>query len=89
MRRTKTTRTVDLTIERSEFSLVAKSREPALEWCNRCGRRVPFVTPAEAGRVAGASTREVYRWVEAADIHFLDKPDGRLLVCLDSLAPLR
>ncbi len=85
MRRKRTSRTVELTVERSEFFVAAKPREPILFRCVRCGGPVPFVTPADAARVSGEGLREIFRRIEAAEIHFFETPDGALLVCLDSL----
>ena len=85
MRRKRTSRTVELTVERSEFFVALKSRAPTLAPCAQCGSLTPFVTPAAAARSSGESLREIFRRIEAAEIHFLETPDGRLLVCLDSL----
>ena len=88
MRRKRTTRTVELTIERSEFYTArGPRRSVVVALCEGCGRSVPFVTPEEAARSTGASLRTVFRQIEAAEIHFLETAGGRLLVCLDSLAP--
>lgn len=85
MRKKRTTRTVELTIERSESVVIPKPREPAFAWCAGCGRRGAFATPEEAARSSGASLRAIFRQIEAAEIHCLETPDGRLLVCLASL----
>jgi hypothetical protein len=85
MRRKRTSKTVELTVERSEFFAAAKSREPTLFRCAPCGGPAPFVTPAEAARASGESLREVFRRIEAAEIHFFETPNGALLVCLESL----
>jgi hypothetical protein len=87
MRRRRTTRTVELTVERTEFSTPRGPRPNAVAWCGGCGRSAPFVTPEEAARSTGAGLRTVFRQIEAAEIHFLETADGVLLVCLDSLAP--
>lgn len=85
MRRKRTSRTVELTVERSEFFAAAKSREPTLFRCVHCGTPAHFVTLAEAARVSGESVREIFRRIEAAEIHFFETPEGALLVCLASL----
>ena len=87
MRKTRTTRTVELTVERSEFFAIQNSRLPALALCPQCGTCVPFTTPEVAARAAGTSLRTIFRRIEAAEIHFLEAPEGSLLVCLDSLVP--
>lgn len=86
MRRKRTTKTVELTVERSEFSVALKSRRPTFAPCAQCGRKASFVTPSEAARASGESLRTIFRRIEAAEIHFLETPEGALLVCLDSLS---
>ena len=41
--------------------------------------------PEEAPALASVSTRTMYRWVESGRVHFLETPEGRLLVCRNSL----
>jgi hypothetical protein len=84
MRRKRTSRTVELTVERSEFIVALKPSGPTVTPCPTCGN-TRFVTPAEAARSSGETLREIFRRIEAAEIHFFETPDGELLVCLDSL----
>jgi predicted site-specific integrase-resolvase len=44
-----------------------------------------MVTPQQASAIAGVSVRTINRWVEAGRVHFMETPDGLLLLCLDSL----
>jgi len=44
---------------------------------------------ALAAVVAGVPERLVYQWVEASKVHFLERPDGTILICLESLAGLK
>jgi hypothetical protein len=46
---------------------------------------VEMITPNEAAKLAGISSRSVYRLVEAESIHFTETHDGLLLICLNSL----
>jgi len=46
---------------------------------------VEMITPNEAAKLAGISSRSVYRLVEAESIHFTETRDGSLLICLNSL----
>lgn len=85
MRRKRTTKTIELTVERSEFLVDAQARKSTLIRCMHCGGPARFVTLAEAATVSGESLREIFRQIEAAEIHFFETPDGALLVCLDSL----
>lgn len=81
----KTTRTIELTIEKKEFLHVNAQRKSVLAWCADCGRRVAIVTPEEAARAVGVSARTIYCRVEAGTVHFIETPAGALLVCLESL----
>jgi hypothetical protein len=78
----------EITIERDEVLVI---RSPATEqtaWCSRCGKNVSMVTPDQAALIAGASWRQVSSWVESASVHFVETPDGLLLICLDSISDL-
>jgi len=44
-----------------------------------------MVTPEEAAAIARASTRSIYRWIEAGKLHFLESPGYPLLICSASL----
>ena len=44
---------------------------------------------ALAAVLAGAPERLVYQWVEAGKVHFLERPNGAILICLESLEGLR
>ena len=83
----KTTKTIELTIERSDFVYRPAPRVVS-RWCTECGRPVQFITPEDAARTTGISARTIYQCVETSTIHFTETPEGLLLVCLDSLARL-
>ena len=76
---------MEITLERDELSVIRRPVHPALTWCEQCEKRVQMITPDEAVAVAGRSAREIYRWVEAGRIHFLETPQGLLSICLRSL----
>jgi hypothetical protein len=44
-----------------------------------------MLSPDEAAKICGIETRQVYRRVEAEEIHFVESLGGGLLVCLHSL----
>lgn len=82
----KTKRTIELTIERNEFSVLRKCRGSAYAWCGVCAKSVGMVTPEEAARRTGVSMRAIYRRVEEGGLHLLETPEAPLLICLESLA---
>jgi len=54
--------------------------------CNKCATGDAIMLPPEqAAIVANVPARTIYRWVEAATIHYSDSPNGSLVVCLRSL----
>ncbi|MEO8434450.1 MAG: hypothetical protein ABI596_06105 [Pyrinomonadaceae bacterium] len=44
-----------------------------------------MVTPEEAATLARVTLRNIYARVEAGCVHFLETPDGLLLLCANSL----
>ena len=53
--------------------------------CPRCGVAVPLVAPEQAASLAGVSTRQVFRWLEAGLLPFVETDDPSPLVCPASL----
>ena len=47
-----------------------------------------MVTPEEAAAVARVTVRSIYTRIEAEGVHFLETPDGRLLLCVNSLSQM-
>lgn len=54
--------------------------------CPVCGPGSLLLTVEEASWLHGQTVRAICRWAESNEVHSLDAPDGRLLVCLGSLA---
>jgi len=44
-----------------------------------------MMTPNEAARIAGVSTRTIFRWIEEAKLHFIENSSGSLFVCVGSI----
>ncbi|HXG65370.1 MAG TPA: hypothetical protein VNO70_09690 [Blastocatellia bacterium] len=74
----------EITIEQEQLLLIRKSRRVRI-FCREC--QGAMVTPEEAVALLPMTTREIYRWVEAGRLHFRETGDGKLYVCLNSLAP--
>jgi hypothetical protein len=75
-----------ITVEIDRVVLVSKHRSGLVAWCAACASRVRMVTADEAAGVAQASSRDIFRWVEADQLHFTETPEGQLFICLNSLA---
>ena len=78
----------EVTIERDEVLMIRSPAAEQTEWCSGCSKDVSMVTPDQAALIAGASWRQVSGWVESASVHFVETPDGLLLICLDSISEL-
>lgn len=81
-------RKYEVTIERDEVLVIRSPATEQTDWCSGCGREVSMVTPDQAVLIAGASWRQVSSWVESASVHFVETPDGLLLICLESISEL-
>jgi hypothetical protein len=77
----------EIAIEIDEIVFVKEiSSLSSMTWCDGCANEVVMVTPAQAAAIARVSVRDVNRRVEAGEVHFLEAPDGSLLVCISSLS---
>ena len=86
MKRKRTVRTVELTIETDEnVVLRGAGRRSILMWCPDCQREVEVVTVEEAAEIAGISLRTIYSHVEVGAIHFFDD-SGHTFVCAQTLS---
>ena len=83
-RRTKTT------TETHEVWVVRRARraggERPPESCAGCRGPARMLAPEEAAPLLGLTTRAVYALVESGHMHFDERPDGKIFVCLASLA---
>ena len=76
-------RRVEITVERETQ---VSGPPPSFEaHCTQCGRRVVMVDPSSAALVAQVSIREIYRWVDANKLHFLEAASGELYLCATSV----
>ena len=88
MRRQKRTtkRRTQITIETERTLLIRQLRKRVDGWCAACGAMVELITAEQAAILTGLSQREICRQVEAGQLHFNETDDGRLFICLNSLA---
>jgi hypothetical protein len=77
-------RRTEIVVETDEIVLRRVGASVAI-WCAECGSLARMIAPEGAMAVTGASSREVYRWVEAGQVHFLETVEGFLLICSNSL----
>ena len=74
----------EITVE-TRLLVLRRARHHARLFCAICPAPTPLIAPDEAAVLAGVSTRTIYRWVEAEQLHYAEMPEGRLLVCPNSL----
>lgn len=68
--------------ETHEVLIVRRGREPSMRmWCGDCAAEVEMLQPEEAAAIANVSTRTIYRWIEAAQIHHAESVGGNVIVC--------
>jgi hypothetical protein len=75
----------EITVETERVLVIRRRYRAVEEWCAGCKETVLMIRPDQAAAVAGRSLREIFSEVEAAALHFVEKPDGMLLICLNSL----
>jgi hypothetical protein len=76
-------RRIEITVE-NRLLIIRRSVLAPL-WCTECPAPVQMITPEEAAVLTDASTRAIYARVEDGQFHFVETPDGRLLICPNSL----
>jgi hypothetical protein len=54
-------------------------------WCNSCSSEQQFALPECAASAAGISLRQLFRRLEAGEIHFNESQQGTVLICLKSI----
>jgi hypothetical protein len=71
-----------------EESLAIRSQRILMAYCRRCRRQMRMIAANEAAMIAGLSAREIYRFVEDGQLHFIEDHNGLLFVCIASLDQL-
>ncbi len=83
MRKRRRTETV---IEAHQILIFKQSENAPRLWCAECATQESLmVTPEEAAAFGYLGLRAICRLIEAGRIHYVETPEGRLLVCLNSL----
>ena len=76
----------EITIETERVLIITQRKGSVLAKCPICAGQVPMVKVDVAATLSRVSVRTIYRWVEAEKIHYVETPEGSLLICLSSLA---
>ena len=80
-------KTVRITIQQREKITISGSPSLISAWCTECNAEVRMASGEQSALLAGLSCREIYRRVEESTLHFIEKSDGQLFICLNSLFP--
>jgi hypothetical protein len=83
----KHTRHIEISVERQEVS-IRPNRQGVLLHCERCGTKAVMLPVETAAAVTGITPRMLYRWMEEAKVHFIESPDGTVLLCAESFKTL-
>lgn len=72
------------TLARSFYQLPDSA--PSRARCDECGEEVSWLTPYQVVALTGLTLREIFRGVEAAEIHYQETIGGLLHICPKSIA---
>ena len=78
-------RRTDVTFELEQIMVIRRRSGSVSGWCVCCEVEVVMLTPDEAATVTTATTRTLYRLVDAGMVHFTETHSGLILLCLPSL----
>jgi hypothetical protein len=81
-------RRTEITIETDHQLIIRKRVGIRSAQCGTCNKQVTMITADVAAKLAGLSSRALYRLIEADRIHFIELHDGSSLICLSSLNQL-
>jgi hypothetical protein len=77
---------MEINVQTERLVVVSHRRSAHLiAWCELCARNASLLTVDEAAAFVHTTARDIYRRVEAAELHFRETPEGALLICLNSL----
>ncbi len=76
-----------IVVEIDERIAVTNEEQQFEAYCSGCKQMTVMATPKAAGLLTETSEREVFRMIEAKEIHFIE--NDRVLVCIVSLRNLK
>jgi hypothetical protein len=80
-------RRTEITIKTDRLIILRRSRNTErAAWCDACAAPTRLLNVDEAATIARSTSCAIYRRVEAAQLHFTETSEGRLLICLNSLS---
>ena len=79
-------RRLEITVEKDERFILKRSGSGVPIKCTECGGQM--ITTEVAVTMTDISSRTLHRRAEGKQIHFMETPEGLLLVCLNSLSSI-
>lgn len=77
----------EITFEKEETVLLRQSSATRSDFCPFCKAVSVMATPEALTLISGVTEREIFRLIEAGEIHFYEGP--KVYVCLNSLAAIK
>lgn len=81
----KTVKRTQIQVKKHEILVVRKLKNAETAWCAQCSQMVFMVSVEQAAVLAETSMRKIFHQIEDGTVHHSETPDGRLLVCINSL----
>ncbi|MDX2044925.1 MAG: hypothetical protein SF097_27185 [Acidobacteriota bacterium] len=76
--------------KRAKHSPAIKTQQGNSFCCEACGqnghRNIGMVSAERAANICQCSRLKIYRWIDEGDLHYVELPDGAVLVCGKTLA---
>jgi hypothetical protein len=76
---------IRITVTKEKYVSLGGAAALGAAWCPRCAAIKTMLTPDQAAFLAGVNTRQIFRWLEAGTLHYVETESPSPLVCLASL----
>ncbi len=80
-----TKKRTEIIIETERVIVITPPPGSIKAWCKACVNPVEWLSPEFAATLINVPPRLIYRWVESGQLHFIEKQDGSIMVCRNSL----
>ena len=67
------------------LSMRLGGKETATRKCDECGQSQTMFSPEIIAEQFSPSTREIYRMIEAGEVHYLETDEKQVFVCMNSI----
>lgn len=74
-----------ISVETEQISFLINRASADFEICDRCEKENVMLEPEKIAQVTKIKQREIYRLIETGDLHFIERDDEKIFVCLESL----